>query len=583
MIVADEEGGVAEGAAGGEGGVEEQAREAHAMEEVGETGALQDERRPVVNSAEEDLIMIQRLQSALETTVEELQIRSEELSEAQYDVKELSAALEEQGNEVKRIEDVMDGVKGELEDVRMKYDDCERQRREIEYREKEANLFVNQLREEFKKLRQGIRGEGGGELESMINEAGLGDDEQDEPFDASVEPAVGDSGDSGHGDDEAIIPPPPPPVDSPPGTPPPPPPPQVKRHDAELEDTKKSVEALAIAAAATHEASKRERELVSDLSEMTRRFIDLKMQLEESKGDIELLSGNGGKGELAKEAVRLRKTLDRKSRDVQSVMLKGQELHMLNNTLQSKLANREQHVEYLEASLKDLQDAHRLFIKESRGTNVKLGEENKRLRRALEQMEGGFKGAGSPNKVVVPIRGGGGKARKGSSNAGSPRSERKGKRKDSKGGEEEAAKGVDWSPMKEGATPVMSGELVKEKTEAYFGASDSSSGTEDDDDDAVYARAAAATAKAIQMQKKKHKRLSSKLSGLKTLMPKKGSLVGKILGTLGTGGDDSGDNGSPKSDKGLGEDGNEEPSPPRREKRSESWLFGGSKRGSSSS
>ena len=419
----------------------------------------------------------------------------------------------------------------------------------------------------------------------MMNEAGLGDDEQDEIFNTSMESISGGGGGGGGGggssgsDNEAAIPPPPPlPVDSPPGTPPPPPP-LVKKHDAELEDAKRSIEALAIASAAAHEASKRERELVGDLSEMTRKFIDLKMQLEESKGDIELLSGSGGKGELAKEAVRLRKTLDRKSRDVQAAMLKGQEIHMLNNTLQSKLANREQHVEYLEASLKDLQDAHRVFIKESRGTNLKLGEENKRLRRALEQMEGGFKGVGSPNKVVMPIRGGGGKARKGSSNAGSPRSDRKGRRTASKGGDEEAsAKGVDWSPMKEGATLVMSGELVKEKTEAYFGASDSSSGTEEDDDDAVYARAAAATAKAIQMQKKKHRRLTSKLSGLKTLMPKKGSLVGKILGTLGTGGEVEG---SPKSDR-EEEDEKTKTSPPRREQRSESWLFG-SKRGSSSS
>lgn len=293
------------------------------------------------------------------------------------------------------------------------------------------------------------------------------------------------------------------------------------------------------------------------------------MQLEEAKGDVELLSGSGGRGDLAKEAVRLRKVLDRKSRDVQAAMLKGQELHMLNKGLQSKLANREEHVEYLEASLKDLQDAHRLFIKESRGTNVKLGEENKRLRRALEQMEGGFKGVGSPNKVVVPIRGGGGKPRKGSSNAGSPRnSERKGSRKkESRGGE--GSNGEDWSPMKDGATPVMSGELVKEKTEAYFGASDSSSSDpdEEEDDDAVYARAAAATAKAIQMQKKKHRRLTSKLSGLKTLMPKKGSLVGKILGGLGSAG---GGDASPTRSEGEHESEEKEK---RRENRSESWLF----------
>ena len=162
MILDDEEGG---GEGDDDGLVEGQTRGGETTEEVGEAGALQhddDGQQPVINSAEEDLVMIQRLQSALETTVEELQIRSEELSEARYDVKELAIALEEQRSEVKRMEDVTDGVKGELEDVRMKYDDCERQRRETEYREKEANLFVGQLREEFKRLREGIRGEGGG-------------------------------------------------------------------------------------------------------------------------------------------------------------------------------------------------------------------------------------------------------------------------------------------------------------------------------------------------------------------------------------------------------------------------------------
>ena len=46
----------------------------------------------------------------------------------------------------------------------------------------------------------------------------------------------------------------------PPGSPPPPPIPK-KTKDAELEDAKKSLEALAVASAAAHEANKREREV----------------------------------------------------------------------------------------------------------------------------------------------------------------------------------------------------------------------------------------------------------------------------------------------------------------------------------
>jgi hypothetical protein len=63
---------------------------------------------------------------------------------------------------------------------------------------------------------------------------------------------------------------------------------------------------------------------------------------------------------------------------VQTALLKGQELHMMNKTLSRKLANREQHVQYLEESLQDLQDAHREFLVENGGRSDDLAKENKR-------------------------------------------------------------------------------------------------------------------------------------------------------------------------------------------------------------
>lgn len=283
-----------------------------------------------------------------------------------------------------------------------------------------------------------------------------------------------------------------------------------------------SAEALAAATAAATAAAKRERELVSDLGEMTRKFIELKMQLDEEQSNVALLSGASGKKKLANEAVRLRQVLERRSRDVQAALLKGQELHMMNKTLAQKLENREQHVQYLVDSLADMQNAHKQFVMDSRLTNIKLREENKRLRKALDSAEDGAGGQHNPqNKVVVPIRGGGGSKRRGS--------DRKSSCEDAKSSMKSGKKlnfdsGLDetWSPLKDGAVPVMSGELKVEKTEAYFGEDEDEEDWEDDD--SVYARAAAATAKAIQMQKKskKKKRLvSGGLKGLKTLMPKR--------------------------------------------------------------
>jgi hypothetical protein len=156
----------------------------------------------------------------------------------------------------------------------------------------------------------------------MMAEAGLTGDDEDSVVDDGDESSVGG--------ELSPIPGPPSPDMSPPppsGRPPtPPPPPLLETEPAEavpIEDAQVATPAK------TSGNDKREAELMADLGEMTRKFLELRMQLEEEKSNVEMLSEAAGKGKkknLANEAIVLRKALDRRSQDVQTALLKGQEV-----------------------------------------------------------------------------------------------------------------------------------------------------------------------------------------------------------------------------------------------------------------
>ncbi|GMH83339.1 hypothetical protein TrST_g4350 [Triparma strigata] len=590
--------------------------------------------KTVIQTDPEDGIMIERLQTALETTIEELQIRGEELAEAKFDLNTARMEIEDFKEQRAGVSGEIEKYKADVSLLEQEKMQFEREMKNSQYKEKEATMFLRQMRKEYRRLQQQISGggrsssadaddDGVGFIDKMMAESGLMDAEEEEMFEkefAEEEASANDEedttgegvkvdagGEVGGGGDKKIDAPilpsspiPPPPSTTPPVTPPPPPPRASESANSNTEApgvSSAEVEKLVAEAVskATAKSSKRETELVGDLGEMTRKFIDLRLQLEEEKVNVEMLSGSASQKKIAAEAVRLRKILERRSRDVQTALLKGQELHMMNKTLSRKLANREQHVEYLEASLTDLQAGHREFLTENQGRVADLETENKRLQRLVDALSS-HGPTHSPNRVMMPIRGGGGSKRKTSatSGTGSPRrgsesgdrsspqmtrsqSDPPSKKTPVKGGGDEDDEM--WSPLKDGAVPVLVGNLSVEKKEAYFGGSDDEDEDEDEgwgheedrkkqeqeDDDVAVAKAAAAAVKAMNKEserlKKKSRKLSSRLKGMKTLLPKRssmtsiGSILPKVPSTL--------KRGMSSSSKGADKDEDKD-----------SWLFG---------
>ena len=454
---------------------------------------------------------VEQLQCALEALIEELSLRDETVKELQLDVNVSKEQGEEGEKERHALQEECANYKQAMSLLEQDTNAAKRELTNSQYKEKEATMFLRQMRKEYRRLQQQVSrggmtvkpleedGEGVAYIDLMMKEAGLMEDEEEEEEEEEevATPAV----------ELAAVPPLPsssPPPLSPPLLPP-----------------------------AT--GTKREAELMADITELTSKFLELRMQLEEEKSTVEMLSETAGKKKngLANEAIVLRKALDRRHQDVQTALLKLQELHMMNRTLNRKIANREQHVSFLEDSLQDLQDAHRLGIVENSHALKTAQAENKRLQSIVDALTSGHGGGGmgSPNRVVVPIRGGntGRTPRKNDS----PEVRIRGRSE----GEEGAAAG--WSPVRKGAVPVMMGSLevaAGGSSEAFFNDGDDDEDEEepsfdidkelsryndgeaqdlvgeDEDEDVQIARAAAATAKAMQAEKEKQKKQKRRLS-----------------------------------------------------------------------
>mmetsp|Transcript_42159 Transcript_42159/g.127906 ORF Transcript_42159/g.127906 Transcript_42159/m.127906 type:complete len:1293 (-) Transcript_42159:43-3921(-) len=119
----------------------------------------------------------------------------------------------------------------------------------------------------------------------------------------------------------------------------------------------------------------REKDLERDLLQMTERCIELQIALNEEKANVDILTNRSGtlsKKRLAQEAISLRQALDRKTHDLQAIIWKMNELHLINKTYNEKMANREQHVTYLEENLIDLQNTNRRLITDRQESEKKL-------------------------------------------------------------------------------------------------------------------------------------------------------------------------------------------------------------------
>eukprot|EP00550_Attheya_septentrionalis_P005913 CAMPEP_0198290056 /NCGR_PEP_ID=MMETSP1449-20131203/8041_1 /TAXON_ID=420275 /ORGANISM="Attheya septentrionalis, Strain CCMP2084" /LENGTH=1226 /DNA_ID=CAMNT_0043988485 /DNA_START=89 /DNA_END=3769 /DNA_ORIENTATION=- len=164
-------------------------------------------------------------------------------------------------------------------------------------------------------------------------------------------------------------------------------------------------------------ANMREKDLERDLLQMTERCIELQVSLNEEKANVDVLTNRSGslsKKRLAQEATSLRQALDRKTHDLQAIIWKMNELHLINKTYNEKMANSEQHVTYLEESLLDLQNTNRRTILEREESEKKLRGEAEKLKVLVNEATIPLWQFGEisvaertlPRRVILPIRGG---------------------------------------------------------------------------------------------------------------------------------------------------------------------------------
>ncbi|KAL7510685.1 hypothetical protein ACHAXN_007551 [Cyclotella atomus] len=161
----------------------------------------------------------------------------------------------------------------------------------------------------------------------------------------------------------------------------------------------------------------RERELERDLLRATERCIELQVALNEEKANVDILTnraGNLNKKKFAQESVQLKQQLDKKTHDLQAIIWKMNELHLINKTYNEKMSNREQHVTYLEENLVELQSSNRNMIMERQEAEDKLREELESLKVLVDAMtiplwqfgECAVTGRTIASRIRLPVRGG---------------------------------------------------------------------------------------------------------------------------------------------------------------------------------
>lgn len=162
----------------------------------------------------------------------------------------------------------------------------------------------------------------------------------------------------------------------------------------------------------------RERELERDLLRATEKCIDLQVALNEEKSNVDVLTnraGNKDKKRLAQESIQFKQQLEKKTHDLQAIIWKMNELHLINKTYNEKMSNREQHVTYLEENLVELQSSNRNMTLERQETEGDLRAELDNLNVLVNAMtvplwqfgECGITGPTLASRIRLPVCGGG--------------------------------------------------------------------------------------------------------------------------------------------------------------------------------
>jgi len=160
----------------------------------------------------------------------------------------------------------------------------------------------------------------------------------------------------------------------------------------------------------------RQEQLEDDLSRMSRICIELQIALNEEREQNEVLSSQQGaraKRRLAEETISTRRELKKKEHDMQAIIWKMNELHLINKTYNERLSSREQLVMYLEESLAALNQrgvevaaTHRESDRKSREQIAQLQSLLRTMTRPIWQYGETGGNRALESRMMIPIQGG---------------------------------------------------------------------------------------------------------------------------------------------------------------------------------
>lgn len=162
-------------------------------------------------------------------------------------------------------------------------------------------------------------------------------------------------------------------------------------------------------------AIQKEKELEKDVIELSSKCIGLQNSLNAEKAMVEALStrqGALGKMKAAQEMNILKNELERKTNDIQAIVWKMNELHLVNKTVNEKVENRESQIAFMDDNLQALETKTRQMGVERLESERKLREENSQLIQRLEGLMTKLWQLGEEpveaterHKLIIPVSG----------------------------------------------------------------------------------------------------------------------------------------------------------------------------------
>lgn len=130
-------------------------------------------------------------------------------------------------------------------------------------------------------------------------------------------------------------------------------------------------------------------ELESEVLAMTKRCIDLQTSLNSAEETIETLSArrkNATMLKKTKEQMAMKSDLEKKSADLEAIVWKMNELHLVNRSYSDKLSSRDQHIAFLEESLRKAEDKNLQLVTVHIENEKKMRDEVDRLNSVIDSM-----------------------------------------------------------------------------------------------------------------------------------------------------------------------------------------------------